>query len=175
MKRILTWLFSLLAVFFCVAAFWPVQPVIPVQGATRANWIAEYFWNCPWCKGDRVHYGIDIIYKRGTPIIASTPGLVVWSQPQGRGGEVVMVIGPGWKLHYYAHLDEYRVQAGEWVEQGQTVGLLGNTGASDLPHLHYTIFTPLPRFWRWDGDKFGYRKMFFLDPTEELAGATPDS
>jgi peptidoglycan LD-endopeptidase LytH len=143
--------------------------VIPVKGATPANWHGEYFWNCPWCKGDRVHYGIDIIKPQGTPVLAATYGIVVYRNWHGRGGMVIMVyeIGAN-RLHYYAHFSHYAVERWDWINQGDLLGYVGNTGASDLPHLHYGIMTFFPYPWRWSRDKSGWRKMFFLNPHDEL-------
>ena len=48
--------------------------------------------------------------------------------------------------HYYAHLDEYsdQIQEGDWVEVGQVLGYVGNTGNAQNtpPHLHYGIYLP---------------------------------
>ncbi len=151
------------------ACIWPHTVRIPVQGAKPHHWNPDYFWECPWCRGDRVHYGIDIIRPESTPILAATSGWVIYRNVLPRGGNVVIVLGPACRVHYYAHMSRYNVERWDWVEQGEVIGYVGNTGASDLPHLHYTIFSPIPLPWRWDfRAKSGWRKMFFLNPHEEI-------
>jgi murein DD-endopeptidase MepM/ murein hydrolase activator NlpD len=146
----------------------PEKLIIPVKGASPKNWNPDYFWNCPWCKGDLVHRGIDIIYKSGTPILSATHGFVIYKGPLGRGGNVLMVLGPKWRIHYYAHLSQFNTEEYQCVGKGDVIGYVGNTGASDLPHLHYTIITLFPCFSRWDDDRLGWQKIFFLNPHEEL-------
>ena len=79
--------------------------IIPVQGADVDNWSKDSFWAYPW--GSSItHKGIDIFATKGTPVIASTKGLVVYTADGGKGGKSVMVLGPKWRFHYYAHLNE---------------------------------------------------------------------
>ena len=60
------------------------------------------------------------------------------------GGNVVWIVGPDLSRHYYAHLEDYaaRIQAGDWVEAGEVIGYVGNTGNAENtpPHLHYGIY-----------------------------------
>ena len=151
-----------------------LRQVVPVAGAGPEHWTEEYFWDrCPWCRGERVHYGLDIIRPTGSEIHAAAAGLVIYTGrdplPAGRGGEIIMIAGVDLRLHYYAHLSRYETTDGSWVWRGDTIGRVGNTGASDLPHLHYSMFTPFPHPHRVDWQaKFPWRRMFFLDPHVEL-------
>lgn len=87
-----------------------------------------------------LHRGLDIAKSRGTQIIATANGTVKstdW-QPQGYGNTVV--ISHKWAFSTrYAHLDKVFVSKGEVVKQGQVIGLMGNTGRSTGPHLHYEV------------------------------------
>ncbi|MNI93361.1 L-Ala--D-Glu endopeptidase precursor [compost metagenome] len=60
------------------------------------------------------------------------------------GGKVVWIVGPNLSRHYYAHLNDYadQIQEGDWVEVGEVIGYVGNTGnaKSTPPHLHYGIY-----------------------------------
>lgn len=108
----------------------PGQSFIDTWGAARS--------------GGRTHEGIDIFAPRGTPIRSTTHGVVLSLGKNTLGGLTVMVLGPGGQRHYYAHLDRYPdLTAGEWVEQGDVVGYVGNTGNARTtpPHLHYGIYT----------------------------------
>lgn len=92
-----------------------------------------------------IHAGVDI-GKRGdiVPIIASASGVVSQSYMSSSYGEVIFIKhnieGQEWET-VYAHMVEgsRRVKAGEMVEKGQIIGIMGNTGYSTGPHLHFEI------------------------------------
>lgn len=149
---------------------WPDRPRIPVEGASRADWNARSFWHYPWGSSG-VHKGIDIFAPEGRPVLAATSGLVFRSGSFGNGGNMIAVLGPRLRVHYYAHLSRMDVKRGDWVWRGQTIGAVGTTGnaAGKPPHLHYVIATVVPYPWRVTGEPQGWRKMFFLDPGAELA------
>lgn len=95
--------------------------------------------------GGRRHEGIDLFAPRGTPIRATTEGLVLQVGSNTLGGRTVMVLGPGGQRHYYAHLEGYAagLTRGDWLEVGDTVGYVGDSGNArgTPPHLHYGIYT----------------------------------
>ena len=146
----------------------PAQPSIPVDGATHLDWNKETFWHHPW-GASGVHKGIDIFAAQGTPVIAATPGIVIYSGRLALGGNVVSILGPRWRVHYYAHLDKRDVNRG-FVGRGTAIGSVGTTGnaAGKPPHLHYAVVTLIPYPWRLDSSPQGWKKMFYLDPGEEL-------
>ena len=91
----------------------------------------------------RTHEGVDIFAPRDTPIHATTRGIVVNVGPDRLGGRTVMILGPGGQRHYYAHLNRYPdLSRGDWVEAGDVVGYVGDSGnAKGTPtHLHYGIY-----------------------------------
>lgn len=161
----------LLAAGFILLGFLlPERCLIPVQKATPADWHPQSFWYYPW--GPSVtHKGIDIFAPEGRPVRAATGGLVVFRGQLGRGGNVMVVLGPKWRLHYYAHLRELGRGWLSPVRRGALLGTVGTTGNAQgkPPHLHYSIFTPFPYILRWDPQApQGWLKMFFLDPNEKL-------
>ena len=81
----------------------PERLAIPVQGASEQDWNHHTFWHEPWGKSG-VHKGIDIFSNAGTPVISSTYGVVVFKGKIRLGGNVIAVLGPKWRVHYYAHL-----------------------------------------------------------------------
>ncbi|WP_224996037.1 peptidoglycan DD-metalloendopeptidase family protein [Cesiribacter sp. SM1] len=113
----------------------------PVFGATNRSIGSLY--GVDRDGGRRSHEGVDIFAPRGTPVIAPTNGFisrvgnnklggkVVWMQDQSRG-----------QSYYFAHLDSQLVQSGKRVLQGDTLGLVGNTGNARTtpPHLHFGIY-----------------------------------
>ena len=143
--------------------------VIPVKNATSKSWNHNTFWYEPWGKSG-VHKGIDIFSPKGAPVLSSTYGFVVFRGTFSLGGNVVAILGPKWRIHYYAHLDEIDSELGFTVSTGDIIGKVGNSGnAKEKPaHLHYTILSLVPHIWNWDSSTQGWKKMFYLDPTNFL-------
>jgi peptidoglycan LD-endopeptidase LytH len=142
----------------------PEQTVIPVEGASAKDWNPKSFWYEPWGVSG-VHKGIDIFAPQGTKVVAATPGVVVYRGELGQGGNVVAVLGPKWRIHYYAHLSSYGNEP-LLVSSGSQVGAVGTSGnaAGKPPHLHYTVFSLVPLPWKYSNETQGWRKMFYLDP-----------
>ncbi len=118
----------------------PTSLPVPVQGIEPSQ-LADT-WGAARSES-RKHEGIDIFALRGTPVIASTHGVVVRKGLNRLGGQVVGVLGPAGWYHYYAHLDAWSViGVGDWVEVGTVLGYVGDTGnAKGTPtHLHYGIY-----------------------------------
>ncbi|MEO8033118.1 MAG: M23 family metallopeptidase [Acidobacteriota bacterium] len=116
---------------------------VPVEGV-RSRQLADS-WGGPR-PGGRHHQGIDIFAKRGQPVLAATPGIVMKVGTNELGGQIVKVLGPGLEWHYYAHLDRFgSFRAGSVVKSGDILGYVGNTGdARTTPcHLHYGIYSRL--------------------------------
>jgi murein DD-endopeptidase MepM/ murein hydrolase activator NlpD len=86
------------------------------------------------------HYAIDIGGSIGIPIYAADNGVVVYSGWNDYGYGYLLVIdhGNGWQT-YYAHLSTIYVGCGQSVYQGDTVALMGSTGNSTGPHLHFEM------------------------------------
>ncbi|MES3024936.1 MAG: M23 family metallopeptidase [Pseudomonadota bacterium] len=119
----------------------PTQLAMPVANTKRTA--IRDTWHAPRAPGRR-HEGIDIFAKRGTPVLASTEGIVYSRGENSLGGNVVWVLGPGGQRHYYAHLDQPSiVGARERVQAGTLLGYVGNTGNAKTtpPHLHYGVYT----------------------------------
>lgn len=86
-----------------------------------------------------LHEGVDFVAPIGTPVRASGAGRVRRSEPAGDHGQLVEIEHAEGYRSRYAHLKARLVQPGDWVERGQVVGLLGNTGRTTGAHLHYEI------------------------------------
>lgn len=110
----------------------------PIEGANLTDtWGAAR-------SGGRSHEGIDIFAARNTPIHSTTPGIVRKVGTNQLGGNVVMILGPGAVSHYYAHLQDFAdIQERDWVEAGDVIGYVGDSGnAKGTPtHVHYGIYT----------------------------------
>ncbi len=85
------------------------------------------------------HRGLDIRGKAGEPVLASNNGRVVLAQDLFYGGNTV-VLDHGQGIYtLYMHLSEIRVKEGTFVSKGEPVGLVGSTGRSTGPHLHFGV------------------------------------
>jgi peptidoglycan LD-endopeptidase LytH len=156
-----------IALALLVVLFWPIAARIPVLGANERSWNSQSFWYEPWGVSG-VHKGIDIFAPAGTPALASVPGIVVYAGTLGIGGNVVAILGPQCRVHYYAHLQSSQVATLDWVRRGQVVGAVGTSGnaAGKPPHLHFAVISAMPLPWRWSGKTQGWKQMFFLNPAQ---------
>ncbi len=93
----------------------------------------------PFTGYKQMHHGLDIANHRGTPIIATAHGRVASvGLNSGLGKMVVVNHGYGLRTRY-AHLSEAKVKQGQVVKRGDVIGLMGSTGYSTGPHLHYEV------------------------------------
>ncbi len=101
--------------------------IAPVHG-----YISTYF--------SRFHPAIDIPNPLGSPVIASSDGEIVFASwtNSGHGNLVVIRHNSGFET-LYAHLSMIGVKVGQKVTQGEIIGLVGSTGDSTGPHLHFEI------------------------------------
>ena len=147
----------------------PQNLKMPVVGADNNSYNHETFWYEGW-GSSIVHKGIDVFAKKGTSVHSATKGIVLITTEYGKGGKFVLILGPKWRLHYYAHLDEIKTKRFAFVTQDTEIGTVGNTGnAINTPaHLHYGIGTLVLYPWRIDKAPLGWQKMFYLNPIDYL-------
>ncbi len=114
----------------------------------------------PIFKTRRMHTGVDFLAPTGTPIYATGNGVVVKAERNSYGyGRMVLVDhGYGYET-LYAHLSQVQVKEGQEVKRGEVVGLVGNTGISSAPHLHYEVIR--------NGRKVNPINYFFNDLSPE--------
>ncbi|QXP79094.1 M23 family metallopeptidase [Winogradskyella sp. HaHa_3_26] len=162
-KKILLGIVTVLIIGFLI----PQNLEMPVKEATKSDYNSKSFWFYPWGKSV-THKGVDIFAKKGTEINSSTSGLVLYAGEINVGGKVVVVVGPKWRIHYYAHLNELNTSLFSFVSKESKIGTVGASGnaVGKSPHLHYSILTIIPYLWRMDSDKQGWKKMFYLNPIE---------
>ena len=91
-------------------------------------------------RGARHHNGVDLAAEMGTPILASDGGEIVFAGYDGPGfGNLIEIRHPNGWTTLYAHLEKSCVLRGQSVRQGEVIGLVGSTGRSTGPHLHFEI------------------------------------
>jgi murein DD-endopeptidase MepM/ murein hydrolase activator NlpD len=107
------------------------------------------------------HNGLDLAAPTGTPVQAAFGGRVTFAQwsPYGGGNEIHVQHAGGWET-WYAHLSNFLTRSGDSVNRGQRIGLVGSTGNSTGPHLHYMVL------------KGGWPNV--VDPSPFMGGKMPD-
>ena len=94
----------------------------------------------PIYKRRKLHTGLDFTAPKGTPIQATGDARVkaIKKQRSGYGWHVILDHGYGYET-LYGHMSRIDVKKGQRVERGQVLGLVGSTGTSTAPHLHYEV------------------------------------
>jgi len=93
----------------------------------------------PIFKGIRKHEGIDISAQQGMPVIAAADGTVIFARWKLGYGQAVEIDHGYDTRTFYAHLSKLKVTKGQTVKRGEIIGLVGSTGVSTGPHLHYEV------------------------------------
>lgn len=107
----------------------------------------------------KFHYGMDFSAKTGTDVFATGNAKVVYvGWRQGYGNTVMLDHGYGYQT-LYGHLFKSLVRVGQKVKRGDVIALVGNTGASVGPHLHYEVHK--------DGRPVDPRNYYFIDLNPE--------
>ncbi|MGY2080014.1 M23 family metallopeptidase [Modestobacter sp. SYSU DS0657] len=107
------------------------KTVLPVQGARLTSGFG-YRWGT-------LHAGVDFAAPLGTPEYAVMDGVVLQAGPASGYGMAVYIQHPDGDVTVYGHMQEILVAEGQTVRAGDTIALLGNTGQSTGPHLHFEV------------------------------------
>ena len=134
-KEIGTLLNSQSALLTEIPSIWPIRGglghISMFFGQNENPFTGQYY----------IHKGIDIsTYRQGDPIVATADGQVVavGYDQNGFGNNVIIRHKHGFYTRY-GHMLNFRVSAGQRVQQGEIIGNIGNTGLSTGPHLHYEV------------------------------------
>lgn len=111
--------------------------VNPLPDAQRSS---EYGWRLDPFSGRQVfHEGLDMIGPMGSPILAAADGKVIYAAYHFQYGNMLDLDHGNGLMTRYAHTQSLNVKAGDVVKAGQLIALLGNTGRSSGPHLHFEL------------------------------------
>jgi murein DD-endopeptidase MepM/ murein hydrolase activator NlpD len=110
-----------------------IPELLPVEG-----WISQPF-NTDAARGGPPHLGIDIVATSGKQIKAPAEGTTIDVKEDLYYGKTIAIRHAGGIVTRYGHCAAIFVARGERVERGQAIGLVGNTGHSTAPHLHYEV------------------------------------
>ncbi|MBI3607717.1 MAG: M23 family metallopeptidase [Nitrospirae bacterium] len=120
---------------------WASTPSIwPVKG-----WMTSGFGRriSPFTGEPAMHRGVDISVPENTPMVASANGVVIRAGWDGGLGNAIKIDHGFGYATTYGHLAKIQVRVGQRVKRGQVIGLVGNTGLSTGPHLHYEVVVNL--------------------------------
>ncbi len=114
---------------------------IPVDGVLPGQ-ISDTFFAAR--DGARVHNAVDIMARKGTPVLSADDGTVLKVGTNNLGGNVIWAFDPSHRwVYYYAHLDRFRpgLREGQTLARGDVIGYVGTTGNApkDAPHLHFQV------------------------------------
>lgn len=114
---------------------------IPTAWPTNSSKITSEFGvrTDPFNYSSAFHTGIDIEGNRGAPVYAGADGIVVLAEYYGGYGNAIIIRHSNTHKTLYGHLSKIKVQVGDQVKKGEMIGLVGSTGRSTGPHLHYEV------------------------------------
>ncbi len=113
---------------------------LPIVYPTRGRITSPFGWRTnPITHRLEFHLGVDIANRTGTPIKAPADGKVLWAGRYGLLGNAVIIDHGNGIVTYYGHMSKVIAKKGKLVKRGEIIGLMGSTGRSTGPHLHYGI------------------------------------
>lgn len=117
------------------------RQIVPGGRPVTQGWISSYFGNRadPFNGRSAFHAGLDFAGKEGSEVVAVASGVVTWSKDRfGYGRTVEINHGNGYVTRY-AHNASNLVKVGATVQKGNPIALMGSSGRSTGPHLHFEV------------------------------------
>lgn len=117
------------------------EQVFPAGRPVRKGWISSYYGmrNDPFTGKRERHDGMDFAGKEGSKVAAVASGVVTWASDRyGYGNMVEINHGNGY-LTRYGHNKQILVKVGDKIEKGGELALMGSTGRSTGPHVHFEV------------------------------------
>ena len=108
---------------------WPIEGRLLGAFGTRSD---------PFSGESEFHKGVDISAPIGTPIHVTADGIVIFASEQNGFGRLVVVDHGGIQT-WYGHMSKFLVRPGQEVRRGELIGLVGMSGRTTAPHLHYEV------------------------------------
>ena len=118
-----------------------IPAIQPVANGDLTRIASGYGWRIdPIYKTSKMHWGLDFTADEGTNVYSTGNGVVLDLEQNlwGYGNCIIIDHGFGY-VSRYAHLSAFKVKKGDKIVRGQIIGLVGSTGKSTAPHLHYEI------------------------------------
>lgn len=137
-----------------------IPAIVPIAKGTERLVSGFGYRIHPIYKSLRMHTGVDFIAPTGTPIYATGNGRVLRASRDNTGYGLMVEVDHGYGyVTIYAHLSKINVRPGQVITRGEVLGLVGNTGLSTAPHLHYEVIR--------NGKKVNPVNYFFNDLSPE--------
>ena len=105
------------------------------------GWVSSDFGYrvSPFTGRREFHKGLDIANHQDTPIIAPADGVITWAKEKWLIGNMITIDHGYGMMTRYGHLHKILKNRGDHVKRGEVIALMGNTGRSTGPHLHYEV------------------------------------
>lgn len=117
------------------------RQIVPGGRPVTQGWISSYFGHRadPFTGRNAFHRGVDFAGPAGAEVVAVASGVVTYSKDRFGYGKTVEINHGGGYVTRYAHNQKVLVKAGDTVQKGQSIALIGSTGRSTGPHLHFEV------------------------------------
>lgn len=118
-----------------------IQGAIPEGSPSEKGWISSHYGNRidPFTGRTTFHHGLDIAGREGSEVSSVADGIISWTGRKTGYGELVEIDHGNGYLTRYAHNKTLKVRVGDRVEKGDVIALMGSTGRSTGPHVHFEI------------------------------------
>jgi len=116
-------------------------PAISPVSRDASSWVTSNFGYrlSPFTQRREFHKGYDISGRKGTPILATADGVVTFAGKKGLLGNAIVIDHGHGIITRYGHCDEFLKKRGDKVKRWEPIALMGNTGRSTGPHVHYEV------------------------------------
>lgn len=117
------------------------ERVMPSGRPIQDGWLSSRYGkrNDPFTGKQDFHHGLDFAGKQGSEVVAVGDGVVNWAGKRSGYGNLVEVNHGNGYVTRYGHNQENLVKAGDTVKKGQLIALMGSTGRSTGPHVHFEV------------------------------------
>jgi murein DD-endopeptidase MepM/ murein hydrolase activator NlpD len=107
----------------------------------QSGWLSSYYGkrSDPFTGKQQFHHGVDFAGTAGSEVLAVAAGVVTYAGDRYSYGNMVEVNHGNGLVTRYGHAEETLVEVGETVAKGQTIALMGSTGRSTGPHVHFEV------------------------------------
>ena len=117
------------------------QAVSPAGRPIGEGWLSSYYGKRtdPFSGRQEMHKGMDFAGKLGSDVLSTAAGVVTWAGKRYGYGQLVEINHGNGMVTRYGHAQEILVEVGDRVEPGQKIALMGSSGRSTGPHVHYEV------------------------------------
>jgi len=117
------------------------QEIVPAGRPIKGGWISSYFGmrTDPFTGLQERHEGVDFAGKLGSDVIAVASGVITWAGERYGYGKMIEINHGNGYVTRYGHNQEILVKRGDTVKKGERLALMGSTGRSTGPHVHFEV------------------------------------